>query len=493
MTAVMPDHTKSFPFSTAPGAAPADVKTGTGIMNILILYDDRNTYVKTIAEHLEAFAKHSKHNISYLAATGVFPEFKNEAPVTWDFSGFDAVIQHYSVRSVLKDHMNARIAAALSAYDGVKIMFIQDEYEATETARLWMERIGFDIVFTCVPEESRDLIYPPPRFPKTKFVQTLTGFVPDDDAVEVFALPMNERKIRIAYRGRTLPHHYGRLGRDKYEIGERVRVYARKGGIPVDISLDEHARIYGNGWYRFLGSARATLGTESGANVFDFDGTLKDLARAEANLPFDDFQARYLVGLENQVKMNQISPKVFEAIRLRVALILLEGDYSGVVKPHLHYLPLKKDYSNLDEIFASFEDVAFLEELTARAYQDIIASGRYSYAQFVSAFDETIAAFSSPARRSEVAPVPFSGASPLMALFSTRIITGTGEREKRLAAMAQKLGLPFSQHEIWMPDIYRPIQLSGRLKRMLYPFWQRLPERLQARLKPLAQLLLRRR
>ena len=105
-------------------------------------------------------------------------------------------------------------------------------------------------------------------------------------------------------------------------------------GVPVDIEVDDSKRIYGDDWYRFLGSARATLGTESGSNVFDFDGQLKPMALAarEAGISFDEFFAKHLAHREGDVKINQVSPKFFEAIRLRTALICFRGDYSGVLE-----------------------------------------------------------------------------------------------------------------------------------------------------------------
>ena len=88
--------------------------------------------------------------------------------------------------------------------------------------------------------------------------------------------------------------------------------------------------------------------------------------------------------------MNQVSPKIFEAIRLRTALILFEGSYSGVIAPHVHYMPLKKDYSNIDDIFGKLQDIAYLKQLTDRAYTDIISSGEYSYRRFVERVNEDI-------------------------------------------------------------------------------------------------------
>ena len=47
-------------------------------------------------------------------------------------------------------------------------------------------------------------------------------------------------------------------------------------GIPHDIAMDDASRIYGDAWYKFLGSSRTMLGSESGSNVFDFDGDLEE-------------------------------------------------------------------------------------------------------------------------------------------------------------------------------------------------------------------------
>jgi hypothetical protein len=85
--------------------------------------------------------------------------------------------------------------------------------------------------------------------------------------------------------------------------------------------------------------------------------------------------------------MNQISPKMFEAIATRTALILFEGSYSDILKPDVHFLPLKKDFSNVDEVLAKVADVAVLEKLTERAHEDVIGSGKYDLAKFIERVD----------------------------------------------------------------------------------------------------------
>ena len=365
-------------------------------LKVAMLYDSMGSmHVSTIREHVESFDKYSYHTVTFVPATPAFWNLPSEKVVNIvDFSYFDVVIIHYSVRLSLKEHLDEGLARALESYNGFKVLFIQDEYEGTENARCWMDRLRFDLVYTCVPKEGLDYVYPSYRFPSTEFLSTLTGYVPEDAEIEAYSKPLADRKLFIAYRGRKLPAIYGKLGYDKYRIGVEMQKIATLYDLPVDIEVDDSKRIYATAWYKFLGSARATLGSESGANVFDFDGSLKNaiqkLETRSPDITFEEISEKILAPHEGRVQMNQISPKIFEAIRLRTALVLFEGSYSNAVLPNKHYIPLKKDFSNIDEVICKLKDDAFLQELTDRAYADIVASGKFSYKCFIEAFYEDI-------------------------------------------------------------------------------------------------------
>lgn len=360
-------------------------------LNLVMLYDDRSTHVSTIKEHLESFQRYSRHNMLYCPAT-----INYEAPrpdgTALDFSWFDALLIHYSVRVSMEGYFDPVVAEAAARYKGPKILFIQDEYDETETARRWIERLGVTAVFTNVPDAFVEAVYPSSRFPGVEFVHNLTGYVTDNSVIERFVRPLAERPFAIGYRGRDLPHQYGELGREKHEIGIEVKKRALRQGLPVDIEVSSDKRIYGDAWYEFLGSARATLGTESGSNVFDFDGEIGRRARENPTMSYARFAELYLRPYEGRIRMNQISPKIFEAIRMRTALVLFEGEYSGVVTPDVHFIPLKKDYSNIDDVFRKVSDDAYIAALTERAYTDVIQSGRYSYKSFIEKLDAFIGA-----------------------------------------------------------------------------------------------------
>jgi hypothetical protein len=51
-----------------------------------------------------------------------------------------------------------------------------------------------------------------------------------------------------------------------------------------------------------------------------------------------------------------------------------------------HYIPLEKDFSNLDHVLERINDIPALQAMADQAYEDLIASGAYSYkayAQFI--------------------------------------------------------------------------------------------------------------
>jgi hypothetical protein len=283
-----------------------------------------------------------------------------------------------------------------------------------------------------------------------QFIGTLAGFVPDDRSLEQYALPMEKREVRIAYRGRQLPFRYGDLARQKYEIGVKTRALAEARGVRVDIDWSESSRIYGEDWYRFLGSARAMLATESGSNVFDFDGNLHAAEAVDADLDYAAFHTRHLAHLDGKVTMNQMPPKAFEAISLRTALVCFEGHYSGVIRPNEHFISLKHDFSNIDEVFARLEDVEGLKAMTDRAYRDVIASGVWSYPTFIAAFDKIIedrlegeprATFiSAPIlvqRRGERRPTPVVRPTPLEYVLNDTVMYGAYQRRDLEADMAK--------------------------------------------------------
>ena len=93
---------------------------------------------------------------------------------------------------------------------------------------------------------------------------------------------------------------------------------------------------------------------------------------------------------EGNVVVKVISPRVFEAASLGTALVMFPGQYSGIVTPGEHYIVLEKDFSNMDEVVRQLKDDDLVNAMTARAREDLILSGRWSYASFIADFDRVV-------------------------------------------------------------------------------------------------------
>ena len=364
----------------------ADIK-----YNICILYDSNSIHVSAIRQHLESFKLYSCNNILYVPGTN----YVYDATNIQNIQSADVIIIHYSIRTCVKNHLFKLYGALIKKTKALKMLFIQDDYDFTNRTKKFIKKLGINIVFTVVPDKSIELIYPKQEFRNVKFYSTLTGYVSEELTELKNYKDMSLRENYICYRGRVLPYFYGNLGREKEQIGKQIKEICEQKNIPHDIEVEEGKRVYGDKWFELIQSSRTMLGTESGSNIFDFNGNLcrkiTKVCRRKPDISYNEIYEKYLKDKELTNVMNQLSPKMFEAIALKTVLVLYEGEYSGILLPNIHYIPLKKDLSNIKDVISKINDIQYLNNIMNRAYLDIIASGKYSYQKFIKEFDEIIA------------------------------------------------------------------------------------------------------
>src|SRR5262249_27725340 len=166
-------------------------------LNILILYDNKFIHSNAITDHLRSFAFFSRNNIFYAIAT-------DKAICTTDLSLFDAIIVHSSIQLDCHAKLSSSYEESIKKFHGLKILFVQNEYDTTENVRQRIESLGVHVVFTCVPAEHLEAVYPSSRFPHVEFVPTLPGYVPYHLEDYTTPKPLSERTFVIGYRGQIL-------------------------------------------------------------------------------------------------------------------------------------------------------------------------------------------------------------------------------------------------------------------------------------------------
>jgi glycosyltransferase involved in cell wall biosynthesis len=300
------------------------------------------------------------------------------------------------------------LSRRLCTYEGVKVLAKQDEhYRSAEWPR-FVREAGVDLLLTCIPEAEQPKVYHREQVgDAVQIMQTLTGYV-TPFMCGLSAPRLAERRLDVSYRGSVQPISFGRLGIEKRKIGSDVALHPATGRLATDISSRWEDRINGKDWYDFLASSRLVLGVESGSNLFDFDGTVERLCSdfAMRNAEMDPLseayylkaEAEFLHRYEGNVRYAQVSPRHFEAAASGAVQLLYEGTYSGIFQPGRHYLPLRRDLSNLEEAL----DTALSAEgqrIADAALQEIIHNPRHHHETFVQAFDERFAALSTGRRR----------------------------------------------------------------------------------------------
>jgi hypothetical protein len=122
---------------------------------------------------------------------------------------------------------------------------------------------------------------------------------------------------------------------------------------------------------------------ETGANIFDYDGEIsrynKEFHAAYGRYPSYAELKDIIDPIEKWFNIGGVSARIFEAAVMRTPLILFKGRYSDVVRPHEHYIPLEKDFSNVSEVLNKLENLDELEKMAERTYHDLVASRRYGY------------------------------------------------------------------------------------------------------------------
>lgn len=363
---------------------------------VLIIYYCSDAPIRTtIEEHLYCFSRYSNHRTVYLNLA--VRDFTKSILAA---QHFDAIIFHTTFLSVRAWSPNVfrlllKKIDILRQYDAIKLGLPQDEFLNTELLCEFFNSFGIQHIYSVMPEDTWCDVYGPLNKRVSTLHRILTGYL-DERAlrrIDRFNAQTDCRPIDVGYRAWRAEPWLGKHGMLKTKIATVVSEAAARAGLRTDISTRAEDTILGEDWYRFLSRCRFTIGVEGGASILDKDGTIK--AKTEAYLrnnkmaTFEDVQANCFAGLDGRIKLVAISPRHLECCATRTGQILIEGSYNHILVPGRHYIELKQDFSNIDEVIELSRSESFRTEMIGRAYDDIVRSEKYSYRAFVNFLFQT--------------------------------------------------------------------------------------------------------
>ena len=355
-------------------------------LRVLLLADDKHPS-PCVIDHIDAICRHSRHRVTVI--NPIHERF------IWLISCHhcDVLIVHYSICILSNAYISESVSRAVRYYTGPKIQIIQDEYRWVNRMAYQMSHLGIEAVFSSLSPDNASKVYHHEFIRHVCIVPSLPGYV-SQNLLSLTSPPLSKREFDIVYRGRSLASWYGKYTQEKMKIGLHATDLSQRHGLRSNCKFGEEDRIYGTQWIKFLMSGRATVATEGGATVFDFDESIeKAYEKYQEQHPgatADELWQEIVRPHEGNVTHRTLTPRIIEAIMCRTALILYPGEYRRILQPWEHYIPLEKDGSNDAQVAALVKDDVQLSAMIERAYRRVVDDPTLQFAHYVAAIDAVI-------------------------------------------------------------------------------------------------------
>lgn len=185
------------------------------------------------------------------------------------------------------------------------------------------------------------------------------------------------RTIDIGNRFYLYPDYIGDNFRDlSIQFVEKL-----KNRFNIDISSNPSDRFSGPKWAEFLNKCKYTVSTEAGCSFLERDDKTRKLINYYSLSGQKDKISMYF---KNYKKLNNLNGKLisgrhFDAIGTKTCQILFEGNYSNILKRNIHYIELKNDLSNAEEVIETMSLDKKRLSIVEEAYEYIVKNHLYEF------------------------------------------------------------------------------------------------------------------
>jgi hypothetical protein len=257
---------------------------------------------------------------------------------------------------------------------GKLAVFLGNEYDLMDEKIAFLRSVGAEYVCSQLPLEAARWVYP--DSPSMRIISLPHALNPSLYRPD----PAVQRTVDIGFCGDIYYHFVGDLERTTL-----IRLFQEHGAdLGMITSIRLNARMGRPEWARFLNGCRGTIGAESGSYYLDRHGQLiqqaKRYQRRHPGATFEEIFERFFRAPEvPYVSGKTISSRHFEPIGTKTCQLLLEGHYNGILRPSEHYIPVKRDLSDIGEATRRFKDGAERTRIVERAYEYVMDQHTYEH------------------------------------------------------------------------------------------------------------------
>lgn len=282
------------------------------------------------------------------------------------------LLSYWHVRALLKevpitivlhsaagDDLSLLLATAPWFQDrkGKLVVFLGNEYDLMEEKKRFIREVGADYLCTQLPIHAARFVYGDSS--TNNIIEMPHALNP---AIFKPITKRENRRVKFGFIGAQYPNWIGDTERNDFINYFRMNLAQYNNDIQIGSGniLREH-------WAEFLNKCQGTIGAEAGTYFLDKGGLLISRAKRASSVNRDaKGNADHTIPFVNG---KAISSRHFEPLGTKTVQLLLEGDYNGILQPDVHYLSVKKDFSNLSDKIAEFNDPARQAEIANVSYE----------------------------------------------------------------------------------------------------------------------------
>jgi len=288
-----------------------------------------------------------------------------------------AAIRDYDLIIVLHsaagDRMSVlqRTAAWFQGRRGRLALFVGNEYDLLEEKIAFAKQAGADYICSQLPIDTARTLYQDTGATVIEMPHALNPDV-------YFARPGGERQVDVGFAGDLYDRVIG--DRERTNIVEFFRTQAAARGLRADIRTRRMPR---DEWATFLNRCHTICGAESGTYYLQASGAAVTMAKAylkqHPGASFEEVRQACFADCGETLNGKAISSRHFEPIGTRTCQILIEGAYNGILQPHVHYIPVRRDLSDIDEAIRRAMDPIEREAIVAAAHTHVMSAHTYAH------------------------------------------------------------------------------------------------------------------
>jgi Glycosyl transferases group 1 len=189
-----------------------------------------------------------------------------------------------------------------------------------------------------------------------------------------------DRRIDVGFRGVRYANPFGLGDLTRERTIDFFKSEAGRLNLRVDIEFTRLPRVE---WARFLNTCRCVVGAESGTSYLERDDALRNAIGAyvaeHPGVPFEQVFGRFFAGREASMSGKAVSSRHFEPLGTETLQLLVEGHYNGLLEAGVHYVPLKRDLSNVQEALHQVQDESYRRAMSVAAREYALDSHTYDH------------------------------------------------------------------------------------------------------------------